>query len=71
VPEKPPTRQYLDCRQFDPAGSCSLRISGMRDEVLAAALEHAVSIHGYRGTEELRLVLRVALKDEMREPADV
>jgi hypothetical protein len=41
-----------------------LRISGTETEVLAAAVEHAVSAHGYRGWEELRTVLRAALKDE-------
>lgn len=29
---------------------------------MAAALEHAVSAHGYRGSEEFRLVLRAAAK---------
>jgi len=64
VPTSLRTRKYLDCREFDTHGSCSLRISGTEAEVLAAALEHAVSAHGYRGWEELRLVLRAAIKDE-------
>jgi DNA-binding MurR/RpiR family transcriptional regulator len=34
---------------------------------LAAAVEHAVSAHGYRGWQELRLVLRAALKEEAAE----
>jgi hypothetical protein len=29
---------------------------------VAAALEHAVSAHGYRGSDEFRLVLRAAAK---------
>ncbi len=60
-------RKYLDCREFDSRGSCSLRISGTESEVLAAAVEHAVSAHGYRGWDELRLVLRGALRDESGE----
>jgi hypothetical protein len=64
VPTLPKIRKYLDCREFDRHGSCSLRISGTEAEVLAAGLEHAVSAHGYRGWEELRLVLRAAIKDE-------
>jgi Protein of unknown function (DUF1059) len=58
------TRKYLDCREFDKHGDCSLRISGTEAEVLAAAVEHAVSVHGYRGWQELRIVLRAALKSE-------
>jgi predicted small metal-binding protein len=57
-------RKYIDCREFNRSGSCSLRISGTEAEVLAAAVEHAVSAHGFRGWEELRLVLRAALKSE-------
>jgi hypothetical protein len=58
------TRKYIDCREFDGQSGCSLRISGTEPDVLAAAVEHAVSAHGYRGWEELRMVLRTALKDE-------
>jgi predicted small metal-binding protein len=57
-------RKYLDCREFNSQSGCTLRISGREDEVLAAAVEHAVSAHGYRGWEELRVVLRAALKSE-------
>jgi hypothetical protein len=58
------TRKYIDCREFNSQSGCTLRISGREDDVLAAALEHSVSRHGYRGWEELRIVLRAALKSE-------
>jgi hypothetical protein len=64
VPTELRTRKYIDCREFDSQGGCSLRLSGTEAEVLTAAVEHAVSAHGYRGWDELRLVLRGALKDE-------
>jgi Protein of unknown function (DUF1059) len=67
VPTKLQTRKYIDCREFDSQSSCSLRISGTEHEVLAASVEHAVSAHGYRGWEELRIVLRAALKDDAAE----
>jgi Protein of unknown function (DUF1059) len=67
VPTKLQTRKYIDCREFNSQGNCTLRISGTEDEVLAASVEHAVSAHGYRGWEELRLVLRAALKDDAAE----
>ncbi len=58
------TRKYVDCREYDSASGCSLRISGTEADVLVVAISHAISSHGYRGSEELRLVLRAALKNE-------
>jgi Protein of unknown function (DUF1059) len=57
-------RKYIDCREVSKDADCSLKISGTEAEVLAAAAEHAVSAHGYRGRKELRVGLRVALKNE-------
>lgn len=59
------TRTYFDCRAFDPRSGCSLRFSGTQNDVLAAVFAHAVSSHGYRGSEELLMVLRGALRDEL------
>jgi Protein of unknown function (DUF1059) len=61
---KPGPRKYIDCREFNQYSNCSLRISGVEAEVLTTAVEHYVSSHGYRGWEELRLVLRTVLKNE-------
>jgi len=60
-----PTRRYIDCREMPSENNCSLRISGTEDEVLAVAVQHAVAAHGHRGSDELRMVLRGALKDEI------
>jgi len=57
-------RRYIDCREMRSENTCSLRISGTEDEVLAVAVQHAVATHGHRGSDELRAVLRRALKDE-------
>ncbi len=57
-------RKYIDCREYNKYSGCSLRISGADSEVIAAAVEHFVSTHGYRGWQELRIVLRAALKNE-------
>jgi predicted small metal-binding protein len=43
---------------------CSLTIAGREDEVLRAAVEHAVSSHGHQDTPELREGIRQMLKDE-------
>lgn len=39
-------------------------ISGTEDEVLRAATEHAVSVHGHQNTPELKEQIRKMLKDE-------
>jgi predicted small metal-binding protein len=57
-------RKYFDCREFDRHGSCSFRISGEESEVLEEVIAHSVSVHGYRGGDELRICMRVALRDE-------
>lgn len=61
--------KYFDCREFDPQGGCSFRTAGTEAEVLEAAVRHAVSAHGYRGWQELRLVLRAALRDDSGVPS--
>jgi predicted small metal-binding protein len=57
-------RKYVDCRDFPSEKNCSLKISGREDEVLEAAVEHAVSAHGHENTLELREQLRTSLKEE-------
>jgi predicted small metal-binding protein len=44
--------------------NCTLTISGSEDEVVRAATEHAVSVHGHKDTPELREQIRKMLKDE-------
>jgi hypothetical protein len=43
-----------DCRRWPSESNCSLTIIGEEDEVLRAAVEHAVSSHGHEDTPELR-----------------
>jgi len=62
-----PTQQYrkfVDCREYPSEKNCSLRISGTEDEVLEAAVQHAVSAHGHENSAELRDQIRQLLKDE-------
>lgn len=58
------TRKFVDCSQFPSEKNCSLYISGTEDEVLDAAVEHAVSAHGHSKSPELREQLRTALAVE-------
>ena len=58
-------RKVADCRDFPSENGCTLTISGEEDEVVLAATEHAVSVHGHEDTEEVRTWLRQNLKDEV------
>jgi predicted small metal-binding protein len=59
------TRKTADCRDFPSEIGCSLTISGEEDEVVSAAAQHAVAVHGHEDNEELRSWLRDNLKDEV------
>ena len=57
-------RKMADCRRFPSESNCSLVIIGEEDEVVRAASEHAVSVHGHEDTPEFREELRGHLKEE-------
>lgn len=59
-----PQRKYIDCGEIPSEKNCSLKISGTEEEVLEAAVQHAVSAHGHENTPELREHVRQSLKDE-------
>jgi predicted small metal-binding protein len=52
----------MDCRKVPSASDCSLTISGEENEVMKAATEHAVAVHGERDTPEFRETLRKSLE---------
>ena len=62
-------RKVADCREMPSESGCSLTISGEEEEVVRAASEHAVSVHGHEDTPELREEVRGMLKDEVAAPA--
>ncbi|HEY2297363.1 MAG TPA: DUF1059 domain-containing protein [Jatrophihabitans sp.] len=47
-------RYIADCRKYPSEMNCSLAITGERDEVIRAATEHAISVHGHEDTRQLR-----------------
>ena len=57
-------RKSIDCRDYPSEKSCSLKISGTEQEVLDAAVQHAISAHGHPQTAELREQIKSMLKDE-------
>jgi predicted small metal-binding protein len=62
-------RKIADCRDFPSESGCTLTISGEEDEVMRAAVQHAVDVHGHQDTEEVRSWLKENLKDEAASPA--
>ncbi|GAB2740795.1 DUF1059 domain-containing protein [Kitasatospora kifunensis] len=58
-------RKVVDCREFPSEVNCTLAISGEEEEVVRAAAEHAVSVHGHADSKELRDQIRATLKDEL------
>jgi hypothetical protein len=57
-------RKIADCRRFESESNCSLTIIGEEEEVVAAASEHAASVHGHADTPELRQQVRAMLESE-------
>lgn len=57
-------RYVADCREFPSEINCTLTISGREDEVLNAAVDHAVNAHKHERTPELQETVRQMLKEE-------
>jgi len=62
-------RKSADCRDYPSESHCTLTISGEEDEVVIAAVAHAVSVHGHEDSAELHTWLRENLKDAVEVPA--
>ncbi len=58
------SRTVIDCRAIPNDVGCTLTISGEPEEVLTAAVHHAVTVHGHTDSPELRELLRGALVPE-------
>lgn len=54
-------RKMIDCRSVPNEIGCTLTIAGTEEEVLDAAVAHAVTRHGHEETPELRDMLRAGL----------
>jgi predicted small metal-binding protein len=56
-------RRMVDCRTMPSEIGCTLTIAGEEEEVLDAAVMHAVDKHGHENTPELREEIRAGLVD--------
>ena len=58
------TRYYADCREHPSIMNCSIAISAdSKDELLEAAVQHAVSVHEHVDSPELREQLKKGIKE--------
>ena len=63
-------RKYIDCREYPSEMNCTVLISADREaELLEAAVQHAVAVHGHTDTPELRETLRKMFREEMKQAA--
>ena len=57
-------RKFIDCRQFPSEMNCTVALSAdSESELLEAAVQHAVAVHGHQDTPELRNMIRDSMKD--------
>lgn len=48
-------RQTIDCREYPSSMNCSIALSADTEhELLEAAVQHAVAVHGHTDTPQLR-----------------
>jgi len=58
------SRRYIDCREFPSESKCTVAISADNDaELLDAATQHAVAVHGHKDSPEMRSQLRKLFRD--------
>ena len=60
------SRKYIDCREYPSESNCTVAISAdSEDELIDAAAQHAVQVHGHQDGPELRSELRQIVKSGM------
>jgi len=59
-------RKYIDCREYPSEMNCTIAMSAdSEEELMEAAVQHAVAVHGEKDTPELREMLRKIFKEGM------
>jgi len=57
-------RKFIDCREFPSDTNCSVAIAADNEqELLEAAVQHAVSVHKHEDTQEFRQQLKQLFKE--------
>lgn len=56
-------RQYIDCREYPSENNCTVAISADNErELVEAAVQHAVAVHGHEDTPEFRAQIASLIK---------
>ena len=57
-------RKYIDCREFPSESKCTIAISSdSEQELIEAAVQHAVAVHKHSDTPDLRAQIRTAVRE--------
>jgi predicted small metal-binding protein len=57
-------RKYIDCRDYPSEKNCTVALSAdSEEELLEAAVQHAVAVHQHQDTPELRAQLKSLFKE--------
>jgi len=57
-------RKFIDCREFPSESNCSVAIAAdSEQELLEAAVQHAVLVHKHEDTPEFRAQIKNLFKD--------
>lgn len=58
------SRKYIDCREFPGDIKCTVALAAdSEEELMEAAVQHAVAVHGYQDSPELRSEIRTCFHD--------
>lgn len=62
-------RKHIDCREFPSEMNCTLAlVADSEGELLEAAVQHAVAVHGHKDSGEFRAQLKKLFKDGNPKP---
>ncbi|QCI65186.1 DUF1059 domain-containing protein [Phreatobacter stygius] len=58
------SRKFIDCREMPSEMNCTVALSAdTEEELLEVVIQHAVAVHKYEDTPELRTMITGAMKD--------
>jgi len=62
-------RKHIDCREFPSEMKCTLAlVADSEEELLEAAVQHAVAVHGHKDSAEFRGELKRLFKNGNPKP---
>lgn len=57
-------RKFIDCREFPSERNCTVAIAAdTESELMDAAVQHGVAVHGHQDTPEFRDMIRQCIHD--------